>query len=29
MKKISTKKSYHQEKRSEKFSTNGNGNYCV
>ena len=29
MKKISTKKSYHQEKLSEKVSTSGNGNYCV
>ena len=29
IKEISTTISYREEKRSEKFTTSGNGNYCV
>ena len=29
VKEISTTISYHEEKRSEKFTASGNGNYCV
>ena len=29
MKEISTTMSYHEDKRSAKFTTSGGGNYCV